>query len=87
MLVFKALQEWGQTASAHGRRAIAILLFQDAALVPLLLLVPLLIAQSTEIQSTEVQSTEANARAFALLAVKALAFLVAVPVGRVLIAR
>jgi CPA2 family monovalent cation:H+ antiporter-2 len=42
VLVFKALEEWGQTASGHGRRAIGILLFQDVALVPLMLLVPML---------------------------------------------
>jgi CPA2 family monovalent cation:H+ antiporter-2 len=42
VLVYKALEEWGQTASAHGRRAVGILLFQDAALIPLVLLIPLL---------------------------------------------
>jgi CPA2 family monovalent cation:H+ antiporter-2 len=42
VLVFKALEEWGQAGSRHGRRAIGILLFQDVALVPLMLLVPLL---------------------------------------------
>jgi CPA2 family monovalent cation:H+ antiporter-2 len=42
VLVFRALAEWGETASAQGRRAIGILLFQDVALVPLMLLVPLL---------------------------------------------
>lgn len=42
VLVFKALGEMGQTNTELGRRAIAILLFQDAALVPLLLCVPLL---------------------------------------------
>ncbi len=42
VLVFKALAEWGHSSLSHGRRAIGILLFQDAALVPLLLLVPLL---------------------------------------------
>jgi CPA2 family monovalent cation:H+ antiporter-2 len=42
VLVFKALGEMGQTNTDLGRRAIAILLFQDAALVPLLLCVPLL---------------------------------------------
>ncbi|MGA2063326.1 MAG: cation:proton antiporter [Thermoguttaceae bacterium] len=42
ILVYKALEEFGQTETPHGRRAIAILLFQDAALVPLMLLVPLL---------------------------------------------
>jgi monovalent cation:H+ antiporter-2, CPA2 family len=42
VLVFKALGELGQTSTSIGRRSIAILLFQDAALVPLLLCVPLL---------------------------------------------
>lgn len=42
VVVFKALAEWGQTASPHGRRAIGILLFQDVALVPIVLLIPLL---------------------------------------------
>jgi len=46
VLVFKALGELGQTNSQLGRRAIAILLFQDAALVPLLLCVPLLAGTS-----------------------------------------
>ena len=40
VLVFKALEEWGQATSPHGRRAIAILLYQDAAVVPLVLLGP-----------------------------------------------
>lgn len=42
VLVFKTLAELGQAPTPHGRRAIGILLFQDVALVPLLLLVPLL---------------------------------------------
>jgi CPA2 family monovalent cation:H+ antiporter-2 len=42
VLVFKALSEWGHASLPHGRRAIGILLFQDAALIPLLLLAPLL---------------------------------------------
>lgn len=42
VLVFKTLSQWGQSQRPHGRRAIGILLFQDAALVPLLLLIPLL---------------------------------------------
>lgn len=45
VLVFRALSESGATATEHGRRAIAILLFQDVALVPLLLLVPMLTGQ------------------------------------------
>ena len=42
ILVFKALNEWGQASAPHGRRAIAVLLFQDVALVPVMLLVPAL---------------------------------------------
>lgn len=42
ILVFKALTEWGESNSVPGRRAIGILLFQDIALVPLMLVVPLL---------------------------------------------
>ena len=42
VLVFKALSEWGQLGVPHGRRSIGILLFQDAALIPLLLVIPLL---------------------------------------------
>lgn len=42
VLVFKALAEWGQSNTPHGRRAISILLFQDLMLVPLVMLVPLL---------------------------------------------
>ena len=42
VLVYRALTEWGETASPQGRRAIGILLFQDVALVPLILLVPVL---------------------------------------------
>lgn len=41
VLVFKALAERGHNEQPHGRRAIGLLLFQDAALVPLLLIVPL----------------------------------------------
>lgn len=42
VLLFKALSEWGQSGTPHGRRAIGILLFQDAALIPLLLIIPLI---------------------------------------------
>lgn len=42
VLIFKALTEWGHASLPHGRRAIGILLFQDVALIPLLLVVPLL---------------------------------------------
>ncbi len=43
ILVFKALAEIGQTTTPRGRSAIGVLLFQDVALVPLILLLPLLI--------------------------------------------
>lgn len=42
VLVFKALAERGQNEQSHGRRSIGLLLFQDAALVPLLLVVPMI---------------------------------------------
>jgi CPA2 family monovalent cation:H+ antiporter-2 len=42
VLVFNTLSEYGQTATRHGKRAIGVLLFQDMALVPMLLLVPML---------------------------------------------
>lgn len=42
VLVFKALEEWGHASTPHGRRAVGILVFQDMAFIPLMLLVPLL---------------------------------------------
>jgi CPA2 family monovalent cation:H+ antiporter-2 len=42
VLVFRALHELGQAATPHGRRGLGILLFQDVALVPLLMFLPLL---------------------------------------------
>ncbi|HUG68788.1 MAG TPA: cation:proton antiporter [Pirellulaceae bacterium] len=77
VLVFKALAEWGQTASPHGRRAISILLFQDIALVPLLLLVPLLTQQGEP----------PTIAAYAILAGKSLIFVTGVLVGREAIGR
>ena len=77
VLVFHALEEWGQTTSPHGRRAIGILLYQDAAVVPLVLLIPFL---TTGAQAPHVT-------AFGLLAVKSLGFLTAIPIGRWLIVR
>ena len=47
VLVFKALAEYGQLETPHGRRAIAILLFQDVALVPLMLLMPMLTGEGS----------------------------------------
>ena len=75
VLVFKALEEWGQTTSPHGRRAVAILLYQDAAIVPLVLLIPLLSSQSQGPDFAE----------FGWLAVTSIGFLLAIPVGRWLV--
>ncbi|MDR2172272.1 MAG: cation:proton antiporter [Planctomycetaceae bacterium] len=44
VLVFKSLEDMGQAASASGVRAIAILLFQDVAVVPLLVVIGILAA-------------------------------------------
>lgn len=77
VLVFKALSEWGQTASPHGRRAIGILLFQDVALVPLMLLVPLLTKQGESPTMT----------AYAVLAGKSMIFLTGVLASRHAIGR
>ena len=68
VLVFRALTEYGHSQRPHGRRAIGILLFQDAALVPLLLMVPLL---------TGGDSTPVPAEFLSLAAIS-LAFIVAV---------
>ncbi|NQT41099.1 MAG: cation:proton antiporter, partial [Planctomycetes bacterium] len=77
VLVFKALEEWGQATGPHGRRAIAILLYQDAAVVPLVLLIPFLAGQLSQ----------RDLVAFGFLAMKSLGFLVTIPVGRWLTAR
>lgn len=54
VLVFRALAEEGQLQSPHGRRGIAVLLFQDAALVPLLLLVPLVVGTQESLSVRDV---------------------------------
>ncbi len=77
VLVFRALAEWGETASPQGRRAIGILLFQDVALVPLMLLVPLLAGQEQGPQM----------RAYVLLALNSILFVATVLVLRDVFAR
>ncbi|MFC1597771.1 cation:proton antiporter [Planctomycetota bacterium] len=77
VLVFRALAEWGETASPQGRRAIGILLFQDVALVPLMLLVPLLAGKE---QGPQVW-------AYLLLALNSILFVAAVLVLRKVFAR
>ena len=42
VLVFRALAEWGETASPQGRRTIGVLLFQDVIFIPMMLVLPLL---------------------------------------------
>ncbi|MDR1957897.1 MAG: cation:proton antiporter [Planctomycetaceae bacterium] len=42
VLVFKSLEDMGHAKTSHGMRMVAILLFQDIAVVPLLLLLPML---------------------------------------------
>ncbi|MBR2584542.1 MAG: cation:proton antiporter [Thermoguttaceae bacterium] len=42
VLVFKSLEEYGQSNSPLGLRAVAILLFQDMAIAPILLILPLI---------------------------------------------
>ncbi len=42
VLVFKSLVEFGQSTSPYGKRAVSILLFQDIATAPILLVIPLL---------------------------------------------
>lgn len=77
VLVFKALAEWGQTATQHGRRAVGILLFQDVALVPLMLLIPLLTQQGDP----------PTIAVFATLAGKSFVFVVAVLAAKFSISR
>ena len=47
-LVLTSLGERGQLGSSHGRQAFAVLLFQDLAVIPLLVLLPLLAYASLE---------------------------------------
>ncbi len=68
VLVFRALSESGATHSPHGRRGIALLLFQDAALIPLLLLIPLVSGDGPAPSWTS----------YLLLAVKGIGFVLAV---------
>jgi CPA2 family monovalent cation:H+ antiporter-2 len=77
VLVYRALEEWGHATSPHGRRAVGILLFQDVALVPLMLLVPLL----TDAQRQPVATD------YLFLAVSSALFVAAVLASRMAIRR
>ncbi len=46
-VVLKLLEDQGQTSSIHGRLTIAVLIFQDLAVVPLMLMLPVLGGQDT----------------------------------------
>ena len=69
-IVSKLLAERGELDSAHGRQVIAVLLFQDLAVVPLLVLVPVL-----------GQAADAIGMAMALALAKAAAALAIVILG------
>lgn len=46
-VVLKLLEDQGQTSSIHGRLTIAVLIFQDLAVVPLMLMLPVLGGKDT----------------------------------------
>jgi CPA2 family monovalent cation:H+ antiporter-2 len=77
VLVFKGIAELNALESAAGRRAIAVLLFQDVALVPLILLAPLLSGQGEP----------PSVLAFAMLAAKSAVFVASVLLVRWLAGR
>lgn len=68
VLVFKSLEDFGQAASPYGTRAISILLFQDIATAPILLIIPLLFSAGT--------GNESVANTFMMMGAKALFFIV-----------
>lgn len=51
-IVLKIFQEKGEVTSPHGRVAVAILIFQDIVVVPMMLLTPLLAGKSDNILET-----------------------------------
>tara|TARA_R100001369_G_scaffold92896_1_gene141085 strand:- start:105520 stop:107523 length:2004 start_codon:yes stop_codon:yes gene_type:complete len=51
-IVLKILQEKGEVTSPHGRITLAILIFQDIVVVPMMLLTPLLTGQDENIWNT-----------------------------------
>lgn len=77
VLVFRGLTELGQIETLPGRRAVGILLFQDMALVPLVLLTPLLSGEGEP----------PSFRSFANLAAKSVAFIISFLVMRQLLRR
>lgn len=51
-LVLQMLSELGQLGSLHGRYAFSVLLFQDIAVIPVLVLLPFLASEQSTIQGT-----------------------------------
>lgn len=51
-IVLKLFQEKGEVASPHGRVSVAILIFQDIVVVPMMLLTPLLAGKSDNVLET-----------------------------------
>lgn len=70
-LVMQVLEESGERNTDHGRKTFSILLFQDLAIVPLLLLVQLLAPAATEIEL-------GDALAKVAIAIAAIALLIAI---------
>ena len=68
VLVFKSLDEFGQSSSPYGKRAVSILLFQDIATAPILLIIPLLFPAG--------EGNGSIANTFLLMGMKALFFIV-----------
>src|SRR5690606_26610976 len=66
-IVLKMMHELGEITSPHGRVSVAILIFQDIIVVPMMLLVPILAGTS-----------ENPAKSLMILAVKVLVTVVAV---------
>ncbi len=50
-IVMKLLQERDETRTPHGRTTLAILIFQDIAIVPMMLIAPLLANQSSDMSN------------------------------------
>lgn len=51
-IVLKVLQERNEVYSSHGKTSLAILIFQDLAIVPLILLTPLLAGESVSFEGS-----------------------------------
>lgn len=72
VLVFKSLSEWGQSSTEHGKRGVSVLLFQDVALVPLMLFIPLLASDGQDV----------SLNVLGLLLIKSLVFVFSIVVIR-----